>query len=146
MKYLTRQGNVILAVVKDSSGHMTADEVYREAKKTLPRIAVGTVYRNLNELAEAGKLRRIRVANAPDIFDRTLTPHEHIHCPICGKTEDLLVEGLDECMKRAVKSEEFTYELTVSAPCSVCRNAKLDGSAETAGMSGFADSSAGTGE
>lgn len=146
MKYLTRQGKRILAVVTDSSGHMTADEVYREAKKTLPHIAVGTVYRNLNELAEAGKLRRIRVANAPDIFDRTLTPHEHIHCPICGKTEDLMVEGLAACMKRAVKSEDFTYELTVSALCSVCRSKRSAGAPQTAGMSESADLPEGRGE
>ena len=121
MKYMTRQCRLILAIVADSCGHMTADEVYREAKKSMPRIAVGTVYRNLKELSDAGVLRRIRVADAPDLFDATLTPHEHLICPICGRVEDLLAEGLEECLRKAVGSGRFSYELRISAPCSLCR-------------------------
>lgn len=121
MKYLTKQCRLIMDVMARSEGHMTADEVYREARKVMPKIAVGTVYRNLSELSEAGILRRIRVADAPDRFDRTLTPHEHVICPLCGRIEDLMVKGLDECLTTAMESNAFSYELNVSALCHACR-------------------------
>lgn len=103
---------------------MTAEEVYREARKVMPKIAVGTVYRVLSELCDAGTLRRIRVADAPDRFDRTLTPHEHIICPLCGRTEDLFVKGLDDCLQSAMEERPFSYELNVHALCSQCRPKK----------------------
>ena len=74
----------------------------KEAKKSLPKIAVGTVYRNLNELAEVGIIRKIEVPNAPDRFDKTVAPHEHLICPECGAVEDLAITGLDTLLQSAM--------------------------------------------
>ncbi|MBQ7364179.1 MAG: transcriptional repressor [Clostridia bacterium] len=123
MKYLTKQCKLILAIIQEF-GHMTAEEVYTEAVKQMPKIALGTVYRNLNELAQDGRIRKIRVPDGPDRFDKTLSPHEHIICPVCGKVLDLSVPGLDECLRKAVKTDNFDYALSVNARCSACRAAQ----------------------
>lgn len=120
MKYLTKQCKLILAIIQEY-GHMTAEEVYAEAIKEMPKIALGTVYRNLNELCQDGVIRKIHVADGPDRFDKTVKPHEHIICSICGGVADLSVPGLDECLERAVGSSDFVYELSVNATCSKCR-------------------------
>ena len=123
MKYLTKQCKLILAIIQ-KYGHMTAEEVYAEAIKEMPKIALGTVYRNLNELAQEGVIRKIRVADGPDRFDKTVKPHEHIICTVCGGVADLAVPGLDECLERAVGTGDFIYELSVNATCSKCRAGK----------------------
>ena len=119
MKYMTKQSQLILAIVA-RFGHITADEVHREAKKSLPKIAVGTVYRNLNELAEAGIIRKIEVPNAPDRFDKTVAPHEHLICPECGAVEDLAITGLDKLLQNALGEKDYHYCLTISAKCASC--------------------------
>lgn len=103
---------------------MTAEEVYAEAIKEMPKIALGTVYRNLNELVQDGIIRKIRVADGPDRFDKTVKPHEHIICSVCGGVFDLFVPGLNQCLERAVGSCDFIYELSVNATCLQCRAAK----------------------
>jgi len=45
---------VIVDIVYDGQSPITADQVYERARATLPRISLGTVYRNLNRLVQAG--------------------------------------------------------------------------------------------
>ena len=123
MKYLTKQCKLILAIIQEY-GHMTAEEVYAKAVVEMPKIALGTVYRNLNELSQDGRIRKIRVPDGPDRFDRTVSPHEHVICTVCGRVCDLDVPGLDECLKNAVGSDDFVYDLSVNATCSACRAAQ----------------------
>lgn len=122
MKYLTKQCRLILSIV-ERYGHVTAEEVHREAKNTLPQIAVGTVYRNLNELADSGIIRKIPVPDAPDRFDKTVAPHEHLLCPDCGRLEDLAIEGLGDCIERAMNGADYSFCLTVNARCHSCKGA-----------------------
>ena len=59
MRY-SKQREAILRVVNASNVHPTAEMVYREVKKEIPNISLGTVYRNLNALADASQIKRIR--------------------------------------------------------------------------------------
>ncbi len=58
MKY-SRQRELILETVMENPVHPTADTVYAMVREQEPNISLGTVYRNLNLLAEQGILRRI---------------------------------------------------------------------------------------
>ena len=58
----SKQRELILAIVKNTKVHPTAEWVYQEAKKEMPSIGIATVYRNLNALAERGEFKRITVA------------------------------------------------------------------------------------
>ncbi len=46
----SRQRELVLAIVRSTMDHPTADWVYRQARRRLPRISLGTVYRNLKQL------------------------------------------------------------------------------------------------
>ena len=48
------QQQAIFQLVKRSQKHLTADDVYAEVRRTLPRISLATVYRNLEKLVDAG--------------------------------------------------------------------------------------------
>ena len=57
----TKQLKAIIDVVYDSEAPLTADEVYSKARRRMPNISLGTVYRNLNKLVDEGLLSETKV-------------------------------------------------------------------------------------
>lgn len=90
MKY-SKQRELIYNWVANNPVHPTADEVYSNLKKNHPNLSLGTVYRNLNLLAENNKLYKINIANASDRFDACIEPHYHLICQKCGKVHDVFL-------------------------------------------------------
>lgn len=86
---MTRQRSVILEALRSVDTHPTADEIYGMVRKKLPRISLGTVYRNLELLAGSGKIRRLDKAGAQKHFDGNMTPHHHVRCRGCGRIGDV---------------------------------------------------------
>jgi len=89
---MTRQRRIILETVKDLKTHPTADEVFGLVRKKLPRISLGTVYRNLELLTEQGIIRKLDTAGQQKRFDGDISPHYHVKCVKCGKIDDLYFE------------------------------------------------------
>jgi len=86
----TRQRGVILDILKESHEHPTAEMIYREARRVLPNISLGTVYRNLNFLRDQGALREIRSSEGGSSrFDGADIPHGHFHCVRCNTLLDI---------------------------------------------------------
>lgn len=83
------QRDIILKIVADSCDHPTAEMIYNRVKKIIPNISLGTVYRNLNSLAENGYIKRIGISNNQDRFDKTVSYHHHIRCIICNGVKDI---------------------------------------------------------
>lgn len=69
--------------------HPTAETVYLDMKEKFPNISLGTVYRNLNCLADNGDIIRISSRNGPDRYDGKIEPHYHFICTECGNVLDL---------------------------------------------------------
>lgn len=89
---MTPSRRAILEQVRRAATHPTADEVYREVRKTLPRVSLGTVYRNLEILARHGLIRVVDDAGGRRRYDRTLEGHCHVQCRSCGRVEDLHID------------------------------------------------------
>lgn len=85
---MTKQRKLILDIIAASSDHLTAEGVWEIARKHMPSIAVGTVYRNLNILADSGDIRRVPVCGA-DRYDKITYPHDHAECTSCGMLYDI---------------------------------------------------------
>lgn len=80
---------------KDREGHLTAEEVFERARKTLPELARATVYNALSELVRAGLLQVVEVRGAL-VYDANLDPeHHHFRCRSCNKLYDVHLEGAD---------------------------------------------------
>ncbi len=84
----SQQREAILETIRGMRSHPTADEVYLEVKKKMPKISLGTVYRNLELLATMGEIKRLDVAGKKMRFDGGLMPHPHIICIRCGRVDD----------------------------------------------------------
>ncbi|MFN2166725.1 MAG: transcriptional repressor, partial [Anaerolineae bacterium] len=84
----TPQRRIILEELCGLKTHPTATELYEIVRKRLPRISLGTVYRNLEVLAQDGRVCKLETSGAEARFDATMTPHYHIRCQECGKVRD----------------------------------------------------------
>lgn len=85
----SRQRELIKEFLKGRKDHPTADVVYRNVQIQNPNISLGTVYRNLTLLAEAGEISRLDVGDGIDRFDADTSPHYHFVCRECGGVTDL---------------------------------------------------------
>ena len=94
MKY-SKQRELIYEAIEKNAVHPTADEVYTMLKGDHPGLSLGTVYRNLNLLAELGEAKKITTPDGADRFDGHTTPHYHFCCTCCGKVKDIYVEDMD---------------------------------------------------
>ncbi len=88
LKY-SRQRASIKEYLESTHGHPTADTVYLHVKEEFPHISLGTVYRNLNLLADMGEVVKIPTPDGGDRFDGDTHPHYHVICNCCGKVMDL---------------------------------------------------------
>ena len=116
---MTKAQSAILQVVRKHK-HLSADNIYKEVKKEIPNIALGTVYRNLNMFAENKIICRVSRSNKPDIFDSNTDAHGHIVCIKCGKTDDLNLQELKKLLNVHVKTEIYSIELSAYYICLDC--------------------------
>ncbi len=86
---MTHQREVILDELNKSTVHPTADDLYERIKKRLPRISLATVYRNLEILSEAGKIRKLEISGRQKRFDWDLREHDHIFCIRCHRVDNI---------------------------------------------------------
>jgi len=92
----TQQRKIILEELQKSRKHPTALEIYDAVRIQLPKISIGTVYRNLEVLQEMGLIKRIHTGDSQMHFDSNVEDHNHIRCLKCGKVRDISIEPFVE--------------------------------------------------
>ena len=101
LKY-SKQRESILNYLSATRSHPTADMVYMQVKEEFPNISLGTVYRNLNLLADIGEIIKIPTPDGGDRFDGRTDPHYHVVCQDCGNVFDLEVDpSYDQMIDKA---------------------------------------------
>lgn len=99
---MTRQRGVILAILRGTELHPTADWIHREARKVLPTMSLGTVYRNLSLLARQGVVVALRQAGGQTRYDAKTSRHHHFTCQGCGEISDLDEGAADRELARRI--------------------------------------------
>ncbi len=120
----SRQRELIYEAVKRSDAHPTAEMVYQWLKGDNPHLSLGTVYRNLNLLAEEGRL--CRMPFPVERYDACTQPHTHLRCEKCGKVADLWLD-YDPDMDAAAaalrpEAEIRRHDLVFYGLCADCRS------------------------
>jgi Fur family ferric uptake transcriptional regulator len=85
----SKQRQVILDELRRVDSHPTADEVFLLVRQKMPRISLGTVYRNLEILADQGLIMRLDGGPGSRRFDGRLERHYHVRCLHCQRVTDL---------------------------------------------------------
>ena len=91
----TKQRQVILEELRKLTSHPTAVGIYRIVVRRLPKISLGTVYRNLDLLTKSGVIQKLEFGSEEARFDGNLAPHHHIRCVKCGRVDDIHSPPLD---------------------------------------------------
>ncbi|MGN8937329.1 Fur family transcriptional regulator [Bittarella sp. HCP28S3_D9] len=123
MKY-SRQRELVLAEVKSSREHPTADMVYAALKADNLSLSLGTVYRNLNLLAQMGQIHKIGMPEGSDRFDGRTDEHYHMLCQKCGRVYDVQLDTLSELDGQIQSQTGFlvhSHDLIVRGVCRTCQ-------------------------
>ena len=93
---MTKQRQVILEELRSVTSHPTADDMYDMVRRRLPNVSLGTVYRNLEILAESGVVQKIDIGGTKKRFDGNVEVHYHLRCVECGRVDDVQIDtGVD---------------------------------------------------
>lgn len=105
MKRYSRKREAILAVIRSTGVHPTAEWVFERLKPIYPDLSLATVYRNITAFLETGEIVSVGVVNGRERFDAETRPHCHFVCGRCGAVLDVASYDDASMDKRA---EEIT--------------------------------------
>jgi len=131
----SRQRQVILDTLRSVKTHPTASELYEQVRLEIPRISLGTVYRNLEQLVEYGEIQKLDHVGAQSRFDGISGFHPHIQCSSCGRVDDVMKE---EVLYPEIKKGNFQgytihgMRMEFIGICPSCRKAGRMGNQFTA--------------
>jgi Fe2+ or Zn2+ uptake regulation protein len=131
----TRQRRLVYMAVASSRSHPTAEAVHRQVRRQLPRVSLGTVYRNLQLLLTEGRLRSWTRGRSVR-FDADLAPHDHFVCESCGLLVDLERAPEAFSTERELKARGYLVRervLEFVGLCRKCRRRPLKGVSRKAG-------------
>ena len=116
----SHQREQIYQAVCASREHPTAEMVYQWLKPEMPKLSLGTVYRNLRQMAAEGRLLELDGPVAR--FDANTMPHTHFNCESCGGVLDLEIPYDSTLDARAAESgcRIRTHSLMFSGLCPAC--------------------------
>lgn len=89
----SKQREALFKLLCSTKTHPTAAWLYDRLRKDFPRLSQGTVYRNLNILAEQKRIKILNTGSGFAHFDADMSVHNHVICTRCGKVEDVYISS-----------------------------------------------------
>ncbi|MBU0528821.1 transcriptional repressor [bacterium] len=119
----SKQREIIHSIVQGTQTHPTADWVYNQARKELPNISLGTVYRNLGQLVESKTLNTVNVDGIIH-YDAFLSNHQHFQCKTCNQVFDIEVNTQDfiSQVESKTKYKIDRCQIHLVGICEKCQN------------------------
>ena len=92
-------------------------------RRDMPRISLGTVYRNLESLCERGLITR-NLSGGQRRYESNVGTHYHVRCLDCGSLEDLPLEPFefpDHFLKKNTRYQIVGHMLEFQGICPGCQ-------------------------
>ena len=121
---ITKQRQAVLEVIREAEEHLTANQVFDQARRVLPGISFATVYNSLRFLKEQGLIGEVRFGTDAARYDRTLERHDHAICNACGKLIDIDLPIPGDLLKKGERLSKFkaeSIEVVLRGRCPDCR-------------------------
>ena len=121
----SKQREAILRVLKETTSHPTAEQIYKQVRKEIPNISLGTVYRNLKLLKQEGRISELDIIGAFSRYDGKTENHSHFICEQCGNIFDLdepVDRELDERVSRKMGFKVSNHSLVFHGLCKDCQS------------------------
>ena len=118
---MTNLNKKILEMIRNSEGHLTAEQAFLLAKSQDINVSMASIYRILSKLADEGYIKKISIPGQVDLFDKTITAHAHLKCKKCGKVKDLHLDNFEHilCQETGI-AEIDDYSLCIDYICEDC--------------------------
>ena len=120
--------DAILAAMQATKAHPSAQQLYDTLRKDWPQISLGTVYRDVAQLKNAGYIRTVCTVNGQERYDANVNDHIHFVCEKCSGVTDLpgdvLAPSLNECVAQC-GMKVHSADLTLRGVCSRCQMAEV---------------------
>ena len=123
MKRNTRQGEVILSVIRDASRPLTPLEIHQLAIQAIPRLGIATTYRHIKSLSETNQVVGVDYPGQPPRYEWADGKDKvHFACRSCDKL--FALEDTTEDIPPAEAPEGFKvqgFEIMLYGKCPDCR-------------------------
>jgi len=126
-KRFTQQRRALVETVFSRHEHFEADDLVEELSygDSQNRIGRATIYRTLNEMVDAGLLRKLELTGRSVYeHDYGYPQHDHLHCQSCDKLIEFQSEELIRIRKAVAQEHKFQiqgYRLVITGICNECR-------------------------
>lgn len=122
---VTPQRKAILTVLHDAKAVLSAQDLFCEVLKILPKTNFSTIYRNLDMLLSRGIICRITPEDSGDLFElkRQEGHHHHIICKSCGSSFAMKYCPM-EAMEKELHKKGFTpteHRFEIYGYCDKCQ-------------------------
>lgn len=85
----SRKRDAILAAIRETDTHPTAEWVYARLKPEIPDLSLGTVYRNIALFKRNGTITPVCTVGGQERYDGATDGHTHFICEGCGAVLDV---------------------------------------------------------
>ena len=120
-----KKRDAILTCLRGTTTHPSAEWIYMQLKDEIPKLSLGTVYRNLAYFKETGKAISVGTVKGIERFDGNTSPHVHFICNSCGAVIDLPEVAVPEELKASAESgcggSVCSCQLSFCGICSNCK-------------------------
>src|ERR671938_1130496 len=122
---LTSQRAAVHDYLSGVDHHPTAEEVFLNVKRKLPRISLATVYKNLEALVACAAISKLTYGDGSARYDIRTDHHYHTRCLRCGRIWDLEAAQGTTALKQIKPQPGFTvadYRLELLGYCQNCKH------------------------
>lgn len=125
----SKQREIILDTLSKNAIHPTAEALLEFLKRDDSNVGMTTLYRNLNQLADAGLIKKIDGLEPSAHFDHNTFEHYHFICEKCKKVYDIpssVAPGLVKNTTEATGFDITSHDIVFHGICSECKRKDID--------------------
>ncbi len=124
----TRQREAVAEVFFSTSGHISAEDLYRKVSRDHPGVGLTTVYRTLRLLTEAGLAKERRFVEPQGVYEKEDNDrhHDHLICTRCGNIiefKEPTIESMQEAVARRYGFVVTDHKMELYGLCRSCARA-----------------------
>ena len=125
----SQQREIILDTLSKNAIHPTAEALLEFLKRDDSNVGMTTLYRNLNQLADAGLIKKIDGLEPSAHFDHNTFEHYHFICEKCKKVYDIPSSVAPDLVKNTTEATGFditSHDIVFHGICSECKRKDID--------------------
>lgn len=125
----TRQRSIIVDSFFAHPGHLSVDELLRQARDKEPRVSAATVYRTMRLLSECGLAHARHFGDGQTRWEVAAGRHHHDHliCTGCGAIVEFENDRIEELQDHVARRQGWVvthHKMELYGLCRGCRRAQ----------------------